>query len=120
MTNGSRAYYPFPDDGGAALYRVISKLSAADRLAMTWQPTPDWVLEVPPPLSVALAANYARKGVRRLDQTMQSGRLLVPAREVAAIQTALAKRPNATATWSRVEGVEFANARARQTFEALI
>lgn len=120
MTGGSVAYYPFPDDGGAALHRVIAKLSAADRLGMTWQPTQDWLLEVPAALSIALSVNYVQRGVRRLDPSIRSGRLLVPATAVAAIQAVLEKRPNAALLWARIEGIEFSTARSRQAFEGAL
>lgn len=120
MTGGSVAYYPFPDDGGLTLLRTISRLPASVRLAMTWQPSQDRLLEVPPPLSVALAVNYVRYGIRRLDPTMQSGRLLVPSQAVAAIKTILRNRPDVPAFWSSVEGIEFATARSRRAFEALL
>lgn len=120
MTGGSLACYPFPDDNGATLHRVISRLPESLRLAMSWKPTQDWLLEVPPHLSVALAVNYVRCGVRRLDPTMQSGLLFVPAAAVDAIQGVLVKRSSVSAIWSRVEGVEFATDKARRAFEAVL
>lgn len=87
---------------------------------MTWQPTDGWLLELPPPLSVAMASVFAGLGVRRLDPTMQSGRVLVPVWAVAAIQAALSKRPNVPAVWSWAEGVEFANARSQCAFDAAL
>lgn len=120
MTGGSVAHYPFPDDEGATLHRLISILPEALRLAMSWKPTQDWFLEVPPHLSVALAVNYVRCGVRRLDPAIQSGLLFVPAAAVAAIQAVLAKRSNVPAFWSRIEGVEFATDQDRIAFEALL
>lgn len=117
MTGGSVAYYPFPDDDGATLWRTISKLPASLGLRMTWRPTQDWLLEVTPTLSVALGVNLARFGVRRLDLTMQSGRLVVPAAAVDVVRATMERRPNAPAIWSRVEGVEFATEIARRAFE---
>ncbi len=114
------ARYPFPDDDGVSLDRVLTRLSADDRLAMTWRPTEDWLLEVSPALSVALAAVLGRVGVRKLEPTMRSGLVLVPERAMRSVQAALAKRPNVSAVWSRVEGVEFATERSRRAFEALI
>lgn len=120
MSGGSVAYYPFPDDGGAALLRSILRLPASWRLAVTWRPTQDWLLEVTPALSVALAVNYARFGARRLDPTMQGCRLLVPAAAVDMIRATLERRPNVSAVWSRVEGLEFTTEGARRAFEAAL
>lgn len=116
----SFAHYPFPDDDGASLDRVLTRLSADDRLAMTCRPTEDWLLDVSPALSVALAAVLGRLGVRKLEPTMRSGLVLVPERAVRSVQAALAKRPSVSAVWSRVEGVEFATDRSRAAFEAML
>lgn len=114
------AHYPFPDDDGVSLDRVLTQLSADDCLAMTWRPTEDWLLEVSPALSVALAAVLGRIGVRKLEPTMQSGLVLVPERALRSVRAALAKRPSVSAVWSRIEGVEFATDRSRAAFERLI
>lgn len=120
MTGGSVGFYPFPEDDGETLHGVLSKLLPEDRIAMTSRPTEDWLLEVPPPLSVAIAAVFARLGVRRVYTTMESGRVLVPALAVPAIQASLARRPNGHAMWSKIEGIEFSSARSRRAFETVI
>lgn len=119
MTGGSVAYYPFPDDSSQTLHKVLSKLPVADRRAITWQPTLDWLLEVSPDVAEGISDTFGDAGVRQLDPDWRPGAFLVPARLRAAVQGCF-DETDTPAKWSQVEGVDFATARSRRAFEALI
>lgn len=119
MIGGSVAYYPFPDDSSQTLHRLLSKLTVADRRAITWQPTLDWLLEVSPDVAEGIAHTFGDAGVRQLDPDWRPGAVLVPAHIRSAVEGCLEER-DAPAKWLLVDGVEFATARSRRAFEALI
>ena len=119
MTGGSVAYYPFPDDDGATLDRVISRLPDYLRLAMSWKPTQDWVLEVPPHIAVAVSGLFSDAGVRQLDPSWKAGALLVPYVVRAAVEGVL-NAVQASGRWSQIEGVQFDSACVRLAFEAAL
>lgn len=119
MTSGSVAYYPFPDDGGATLTRIVAKLPTADRMAATWRPTENWLLEVSARLAQALPGLFEEAGVRRLDPAWKPGAVLVPHGVRPAIEAVLSAAGR-SGKWSSVEGVEFATARSQRAFEAAL
>ncbi len=119
MIGGSVAYYPFPDDNSRTLHRVLSELTVADRRAITWQPTLDWLLEASPDVAEDISDTFSDAGVRQLDPDWKSGAVLVPDHIRSAVEGCLEER-DGSAKWSQVEGVEFATERSRRAFEALI
>ena len=119
MIGRSAAYYPFPDDSSQTLHRVLSKLPVEDRRAITWQPTLDWLLEVSPDVAEGISDTFGDAGVRQLDPDWRPGAVLVPDHIRSAVEGCLDGH-DAPAKWSQVEGVEFATARSRRAFEALI
>jgi len=120
MTGGSVAYYPFPDDGGATLYRVISRLPVEHNRAMTWRPTEDWLLEVSPAFARGLSDMFEDAGVHQPDTDWRSGGVLVPGHIRASVEAVLKCVPTSPAAWSRIEGIEFDTAEAQQSFEAAL
>lgn len=78
MTGGSVDYYPFPDDDGATLHRLLSRLPVEHSRAMRWRPTEDWLLEVPPHIAEAVSGLFSHAGVHQLDPSWKAGALLVP------------------------------------------
>jgi len=115
----SLAHYPFPDDACETLTRVISKLPGRERQAMTWRPTEDWLLEVSPDVAKYITDTFGDAGVRQLDPDWRPGAVLVPARVRAAVQGWF-NETDSPAKWFLVEGIEFATARSRRAFEALL
>lgn len=119
MIGGSVGFYPFPDDSSQTLHRVLSKLSVADRRAMNWRPTLDWLLEVSPNVAEDITHMFGDAGVRQLDRDWRPGAVLVSDHIRSAVAKWLEER-DAPAKWFQVEGVEFATARSRRAFEAVI
>ncbi len=116
----SVAYYAFPDDDCVSLDRVLTRMSSDDRLATIWRPTEDWLLEVSPGVARALTEMFAEAGVHQPDTDWRPGGVLVPEPMRASVEGVLRCVPEAVATWSRIEGVDFATTEARQAFEAAI
>lgn len=119
MTGDSVAFYPFPNDGNQTLHRVLSKLPVADRQAITWEPTLDWLVEVSPDVAEGISDTFANAGVRQLDPDWRSGAVLVPDHIRSAVAACLGES-DGPAKWFQIEGVEFATARSRRAFEAAI
>ncbi len=120
MTGGSVAYYPLPDDGGANLDRVISRLPIAHSRGMVWRSTEDWLLETSPAYARGLSDLFASEGVRILGADWRLGGVLVPDHIRASVEAVLGCVPDSPAVWFQVEGVEFATAEARRAFEAAL
>lgn len=120
MTGGSLACYPFPDDGGATLDRVISRLSIEHRRGMTWRPIEDWFLEVSPAIARRLSDMFEDAGVYRPDTDWRPGGVFVPDPIRTSIEAVLKCVPSSLATWFQIEGVEFDTSEARQAFEAAL
>lgn len=120
MTGGSVAYYPFPDDGGATLDRVISRLPVEHNRATTWRPNEDWLLEVSPAFARGLSDMFEDAGVHQPDTGWRPGGVFVPNPIRTSIEAVLKCVPTSPATWFQVEGVEFDTAEARQAFEAAL
>ena len=119
MIGGSMGFYPFPDDSSQTLHRVLSKLSVADRRAINWRPTLDWLLEVSPNVAEDITHTFGDAGVRQLDRDWRPGAVLVSDHIRPAVEARLGET-DTPAKWSRVEGVEFADTRSRRAFEAVI
>lgn len=119
MTCSSVDYYPFPDDGSLTLHRVISKLPQQHAQAVTWRPSPDWLLEVSPSLAHALTGMFQAAGVYHPDPVGMPDRVLVNDDIRSSVERVLdvIRSPG---TWFQIEGVEFTNQAAKRAFEALI
>jgi hypothetical protein len=101
--NRSIAAYPFPDDDGRTLARLVSRLPDQARFDMTWRPTDDWLLTITPRWPKA-----------------RSYQVIIPNRRRPMVHCSLMCLPVQSVAWQRVEAVEFGSSASRIAFEALI